>query len=107
MRDAGDFFCPHLFCLRGATPAGRTFARDFGVPPDVSEDPFTGSATGAMAAYLWHYGLIDTPTFAAEQGHCMGRPGIGSVEVVGPPDDIQAVRVGGAAAGVLWGELRL
>jgi trans-2,3-dihydro-3-hydroxyanthranilate isomerase len=60
-RAQADFFSPHLFCLGGATEAGQTFARHFGVPPDTMEDPFTGSATGGMAAYLWRYGLIDQP----------------------------------------------
>ena len=64
-----DFFSPHLFCLGGVTEEGDTFARHFGVPPDTPEDAFTGSATGGMAAYLWHYGLIDRPVFTAEQGH--------------------------------------
>ena len=100
-----DFFSPHLFCLQGVTPAGRTFARHLGAPPDVPEDPFTGSATGGMAAYLWHYGWIDKPTFIAEQGHWLGRPGQASVEVLGPPDDIMAVKVGGQAVTVLRGEL--
>lgn len=106
-RGASDFFSPHLFCLQGATPAGRTFARHFGTPPDLMEDPFTGSATGGMAAYLWRYGLIDRPTFTAEQGHWMNRPGTGEVEVIGPPEDIQTVKVGGQAALVLRGELIL
>ena len=101
------FFSPHLFCLGGATPRGHTFARHFGVPPDATEDPFTGSATGGMAAYLWRYGLIAGPRFVAEQGHWMGRPGHADVEVVGPPDAIETVRVGGAAVTVLRGELAL
>jgi len=104
LRNASDFFSPHLFCLQGVEH-GDTFARDFGLPPDTLEDPFTGSATGGMAAYLWHYGLIDSPTFIAEQGHWMNRPGQGYVEVVGPRDDIQTVKVGGAAVTVLKGEL--
>ncbi|MBZ0300956.1 MAG: PhzF family phenazine biosynthesis protein, partial [Anaerolineae bacterium] len=103
----GDFFSPHLFCLEGVTATGRTFARHFGTPPDTLEDPFTGSATGGMAAYLWHYGLIDTPSFWAEQGHWMQRPGVGYAEVVGPPDAIETVQVGGAAVTVLRGELML
>ena len=106
-RAAADFFSPHLFCLQGVTPAGRTFARHFGTPPDLLEDPFTGSATGGMAAYLWRYGLIDQPAFAAEQGHWMGRPGLGQAEVIGPPDDIQTVKVGGQAALVLRGEMQI
>lgn len=106
LRNAADFFSPHLFCLRGVEQ-GATFARDFGLPPDTLEDPFTGSATGAMAAYLWRYGLIDSPTFIAEQGHWMNRPGEAYVEVVGPRDDIQTVKVGGAAVTVLRGELTI
>ncbi len=101
-----DFFSPHLFCLQGIEH-GATFARDFGLPPDTLEDPFTGSATGGMAAYLWHYGLIDSPTFIAEQGHWMSRPGQGYVEVVGPREDIQTVKVGGAAVTVFKGELTI
>lgn len=107
LRAQADFFSPHLFCLEGATPTGRTFARHFGVPPDTMEDPFTGSATGGMAAYLWHYGLLDSPAFVAEQGHWMGRPGQAWVEVVGSREDIETVKVGGTAVTVLRGELEI
>jgi len=93
--------------LGGATEAGATFARHLGALPGGAEDPFTGSATGGMAAYLWHYGLIDSPTFSAEQGHWMGRPGIATVEVVGTRDAIETVKVGGEAVTVLRGELDL
>jgi trans-2,3-dihydro-3-hydroxyanthranilate isomerase len=106
LRNASDFFSPHLFCLQGVEH-GATFARDFGLPPDTLEDPYTGSATGGMAAYLWHYGLIESPIFIAEQGHWMSRPGQGYVEVVGPRDDIQTVKVGGAAVTVFKGELSI
>ena len=106
LRATGDFFSPHVFCLQGVTPQGRTFARQFGASPeDVWEDPFTGSATGSMGAYLWHYNLIDSPEFIAEQGHWMGRPGTGYVEVIGPRDDIETVKVGGSAVAVIRGEM--
>jgi trans-2,3-dihydro-3-hydroxyanthranilate isomerase len=107
LRARGDFFSTHLFCLQGATEQGDTFARHFVTPPDLLEDPFTGSATGGMGAYLWHHGLIDQPTFTAEQGHWMNRPGRATVEVVGPRDDIETVKVGGSAVTVLRGELVL
>jgi trans-2,3-dihydro-3-hydroxyanthranilate isomerase len=100
-----DFFSPHLFCLSGYTPMGRTFARHFGTPPDILEDPFTGSATGGMAAYLWHHGLIDQPTFIAEQGHWLNRPGQATVEIIGPPQEIETVKVGGGAVTIVRGEL--
>ncbi len=104
---SGDFFSPHLFCLDGISSEAQTFARHFGVPPDTLEDPFTGSATGGMAAYLWQHGLIESPNFIAEQGHWMGRPGRALVEVVGPPHAIETVRVGGTAVTILRGEFVL
>ena len=108
LRAKSDFFGgPHLFCLSGATEAGHTFARHLDAPPDLLEDPFTGSATGGMAAYLWRYGLLNRPTFIAEQGHWLGRPGQATVEVIGPPDNIETVKVGGQAATIMRGELTL
>lgn len=107
LRARADFFSPHLFCLGGATAAGTTFARHFGTPPDVFEDPFTGSATGGMAAYLWRYNLIDTPTFIAEQGHWMARPGTGYVFIRGPRHAISAIEVGGSAAVIIRGIMTL
>jgi trans-2,3-dihydro-3-hydroxyanthranilate isomerase len=106
LRESSDFFSPHLFCLQGVEN-GQTFARHFGVPPDTMEDPFTGSATGGMAAYLWHHGLIQNPTFIAEQGHWMSRPGQAYVEIVGSREDIETVKVGGSAVTVLGGELTI
>lgn len=106
LRARGDFFSAHLFCLQGVEH-GDTFARHFVTPPDLVEDPYTGSATGGMGAYLWHYNLIGQSTFIAEQGHWMGRPGEGQVEVIGPRDNIETVKVGGAAVTVLRGELIL
>ena len=107
LRAKSDFFSTHLFCLQGITEAGRTFARHFSPPPEPFEDPFTGSATGGMAAYLYHYRLISEKSFIAEQGHWMERPGQGHVEVIGNPDDIQTVKVGGRAVAVLKGELEI
>ena len=106
LREKSDFFSTHLFCLHGVEH-GDTFARHFVTPPDLIEDPYTGSATGGMGAYLWHYDLIREPTFVAEQGHWMSRPGEGFVEVVGPRDDIETVKVGGAAVSIIKGELIL
>ncbi len=97
------FFSAHIFALGGATPAGDTFARHLA----PFEDPFTGSATGGMGAYLWHYGLLDKATFIAEQGHWMKRPGQATVEVIGDRNAIETVKVGGPAVTVLRGELLL
>ena len=105
-RAGSDFFSPHLFCLGGATAAGQTFARHFGTPPDVSEDPVTGSATGGMAAYLWHHGYLNSPEFIAEQGHDMGRAGAVQVRISGSREAIETVQIGGTGVVVLDGSLR-
>jgi len=107
LHEISDWFSSHVFCTEGITPLGKTFARHFSPPPDLFEDPFTGSATGGMAAYLWHYGLLDTPDFIAEQGHWMHRPGQARVKVIGTPADIETVKVGGPAVTVLRGELQI
>ncbi len=97
----------HLFCLEGVTGAGDTFARNFDAPPEILEDPFTGSATGAMAAYCWRYGLISKPKFTAQQGHWIDRPGEAYVEVVGNRYAIDTVRLGGYAVIVLKGRITI
>jgi len=98
---------PFLVTLGGETPAGDTFSRLLLPPPMPPEDPFTGAATGCMAAYLWHHGLIDKPEFAAEQGHWLGRPGLAEVKVAGPRDAPTGVQVGGQGVVLMRGELAL
>jgi trans-2,3-dihydro-3-hydroxyanthranilate isomerase len=107
LHKVSDWFSSHFFCLEGITAEGRTFARHLSPPPDIFEDPFTGSATGGMAAYLWHYGLIDKPEFIAQQGHWMNRPGQAKVSIIGSRDNITTVKVGGPAVTVLTGTLQL
>lgn len=106
MPDA-DVMEPYLVTLQGATGAGDTFSRLLLAPPHPAEDPFTGSATGAAASYLWHHGLIDQPTYTAEQGHWMGRPGQAAVEILGPRDAIAGVKVSGTGVILMEGKLNL
>lgn len=107
LRAREKYFSVHLFVLEGATPRGRTFARHFGVPPDHTEDPVTGSATGGMGAYLFHHRLVRDHDFVAEQGHWMGRPGAVEVHVEGTPDEVRSVSVGGTAVVVARGMLEV
>ena len=102
-----DLMEPFLVTLGGETDAGDTFSRLLLAPPSLPEDPFTGSATGCMAAYLWHHGVIDSPKFVAEQGHWMGRPGQAQVEVLGTSNAISGVNVGGQGKVLMSGELHL
>jgi len=102
-----DIMEPFWVTLQGATEAGDTFSRLLMAPPGPPEDPFTGSATGCMAAYLWAQGLIDAPRFIAEQGHGMGRSGQAQVEVLGPRDAISGVKVSGQGVLVMSGQVYL
>jgi len=102
-----EFFSAHLFCLGGIGPKADTHARHYAPEAGIAEDPFTGSASGGMGAYIVHHGIKPGARFHIEQGHLCGRPGEGDVEVIGPRDDIQTVKVGGPAITVMRGELLL
>lgn len=93
---AAGAFSTHLFALDAAGVEARHFAPQMG----VSEDPFTGSATGGMATYLAARGLLAGSRVQVFQGRHMGRPGTGWAEVAG-----EHVRVGGRAATVGHGEI--
>ncbi len=102
-----DMAEPFLVTLQGATEEGDTFSRLLLAPPSPPEDPFTGSATGAMAAYLWKYGLMNKDTFIAQQGHDMGRPGQAKVARVGPVDAITGIKVAGQGFVLMRGQVDL
>ncbi|MFC3614004.1 PhzF family phenazine biosynthesis protein [Lutimaribacter marinistellae] len=102
-----DMIEPFLVTLGGATERGDTYSRLILAPPSPTEDPFTGSATGAMAAYLWHRGLMEGDSFVAEQGHGMGRPGQARVSRQGPTDAMTGIRVAGKGFVLMRGEVDL
>ena len=94
----------YVFALEGFSAQADTHARLID-PHGSNEDPYTGSATGCMGAYLVQYGLKKGPIIQAEQGHFVQRPGLGILDVVGKPGAVQQVKLGGAAVKVLDGQL--
>lgn len=98
---------PFLVTLDGHTAQGDTFSRLLLAPPSPPEDPFTGSATGAMAAYLWHHGLMEKDQFTAQQGHLMGRPGQARVTRIGPSTAMEGIKLAGQGAIVMQGQVFL
>lgn len=101
-----DWFSVHVFTRASSDAAlvARHFA-DFG---RIVEDPFTGSATGGMAAYCARYGVVTERSYAVEQGMHVQRPGRARVEVTGtPPHDIGRIIVAGAAVTVMTATLTL
>ena len=98
---------PFWVCLTPPRENGLTFSRLLLRSSGRSEDPFTGSATGAMAAYLWENKLIQTPTFNAHQGDFLGRPGEAEVEVLSSSGNITGVKVTGSAYVLMTGKLKI
>lgn len=107
LTEESDFFSVHVFTLGGYEPRTDIHARHFAPAAGVAEDPVTGSASGAMAAYLVRHGLVERRTLIAEQGHIVGRPGIIYIQVLGSGEEISGVEVGGQAITVFRGELYL
>jgi trans-2,3-dihydro-3-hydroxyanthranilate isomerase len=87
-----------------ATVHTRMFAPAIG----ILEDPATGSASGAMGAYLVHNGLVEVGLLTeiiVEQGYEIGRPSRILVQVESDDDAIQTVKVGGQVVMVVEGTL--
>jgi trans-2,3-dihydro-3-hydroxyanthranilate isomerase len=92
-----------VFAPRGFSGEGDTFARLMD-PDNAGEDSYTGSATGCMGCYLYRYGIIKKPRMVCEQGHLMGRPGTGILELEGTPENITQVKLFGKGTVSLKGE---
>jgi trans-2,3-dihydro-3-hydroxyanthranilate isomerase len=83
-------------------------ARMFAPAIGILEDPATGSASGAMGAYLVHNGLVEVGPMTEviiEQGYEIERPSRILVQVESEDDAIQSVKVGGQVVMVVEGTL--
>ncbi|HKP48285.1 MAG TPA: PhzF family phenazine biosynthesis protein [Pyrinomonadaceae bacterium] len=89
----------------------RAHARFFAPADNIAEDPATGSASGALGAYLVHHGATGIePTdgrhkFVIEQGDFMHRPSRINLDVGGTAGAVEDVRVGGPSVVVAEGEV--
>ncbi|HJU06665.1 MAG TPA: PhzF family phenazine biosynthesis protein [Nitrospiraceae bacterium] len=82
--------------------------RMFASPIGVTEDPATGSASGALGAYLVQNGVVQVAPVTeiiAEQGYELDRPSRILIQVESDDDAIQTVKVGGQAVMVIEGTL--
>ena len=89
-----------------STVHSRAFAPFIGIP----EDPATGSAGGALGAYLVYHKVVenlDPSAIVIEQGFEMNRPSIIQVGVGKTGEEIRSIQVGGQAITVLEGNLRI
>lgn len=77
---------------------------------DMTEDPGTGSAAGALAHYFSQHSpqlLADTKSVTLHQGYAMGRPSEITISLVPNSDGVQVPRVGGSAWSIARGVLLL
>jgi trans-2,3-dihydro-3-hydroxyanthranilate isomerase len=97
----------YAFTRETVTPSADVHSRLFAPLAGVLEDPATGSASGALGAYLVHHRVVggDTPVvhLENEQGYELRRPSRIFIEVARTGARISRVRVGGRVVKVLDG----
>ncbi|TFG71568.1 MAG: PhzF family phenazine biosynthesis protein [Flavobacteriales bacterium] len=87
-----------------ATVHTRMFADPIGIP----EDPATGSASGALGAYLVKNGVVEvgpTTEVIMEQGYEIDRPSRILVQIFSDDDVIKEIKVGGQVVMVAEGKM--
>ena len=124
--DAVGTDCVMVFTFETEQPEATVHVRMFAPRLGVPEDPATGSANGALGAYLVHHAStssalcasassalrqavpITEPTthILSEQGAEIDRPSTLQVEVDSAGEEISAVRVGGQVVLVAEGVVR-
>jgi trans-2,3-dihydro-3-hydroxyanthranilate isomerase len=91
--------------------SARAHARFFAPADNIPEDPATGSACGALGAYLVHHGALSLEQhegryhFVIEQGDFVQRPSRIKLDVKGNTRNIEEVKVGGSSVVVAKGEV--
>jgi len=103
------FLSVHAFTMETKSQEATAHCRDFAPSVGINEEAATGTASGALAAYLVLNGIITEPNprMLFEQGYVMDRPSRIFVEVQGTPSGIDMVKVGGSAVTVMRGSIYL
>jgi trans-2,3-dihydro-3-hydroxyanthranilate isomerase len=97
-----------VFTTVTVEPSSTVHARMFAPSIGILEDPATGSASGALGAYLVQKGVVDvapTTDIVVEQGYEIERPSQIFVRVESDDDIIKTVKVGGQCVMVVEGTL--
>jgi trans-2,3-dihydro-3-hydroxyanthranilate isomerase len=97
-----------VFTTVTVEPSATVHARMFAPSIGILEDPATGSASGALGAYLVQKGVVDvapTTDIVVEQGYEIERPSQILVRVESDDDIIKTVKVGGQCVMVVEGTL--
>jgi trans-2,3-dihydro-3-hydroxyanthranilate isomerase len=105
-----DTECVMVFTFETERPQSTVHVRMFAPLLGVPEDPATGSANGALGAYLVQHRAVpltgSTVRIVSEQGAELNRPSTLQVEVDHRDGEPTAVRVGGQVAPLIEGWIR-
>jgi trans-2,3-dihydro-3-hydroxyanthranilate isomerase len=99
-----------IFVLAPTSDPRRVYTRMFAPAHGVAEDPATGSASGALGAYLVRHHLVrgdGAMRIVSEQGTKMGRQSFVHVALTAHDGRAREIRVGGAVVPVIDGTLRV
>jgi trans-2,3-dihydro-3-hydroxyanthranilate isomerase len=97
-----------IFTTVTVEPSATVHARMFAPSVGILEDPATGSASGALGAYLVQNSVVTvapTTDIVVEQGYEIERPSQILVRIESDGDMIQSVKVGGQCVMVVEGTL--
>ena len=100
---------PSFFTTVTVEPTSSVHTRMFAPAIGIPEDPATGSASGALGAYLVQNGVVDVlprVEIVSEQGYAIERPSKIFIQVDSDDDIIQTVKVGGQCVTVVEGVLK-
>jgi trans-2,3-dihydro-3-hydroxyanthranilate isomerase len=107
---AADTQCVMVFTCETERPESTVHVRLFAPLLGVPEDPATGSANGALGAYLVRHRVVRVTEpitrLVSEQGTEIGRPSRLYIEVDCAGEEVSAVRVGGQVVMVAEGVVR-
>lgn len=101
------FISIHAFTFETENPDSYIHTRDFAPSVDINEESATGTANGALAAYLVENKAVsleeEKVVMKIEQGYIMDRPSEIVAEILHDNGEIREVRVGGSAVIVMKG----
>ena len=91
----------HLFCLETIDPLATAHCRNLAPLLGIPEESATGTANGALAAYLFHHKVLPSKAYNSplvfEQGYTMGSPSEIQVALTIENKQITALYAGGKA----------
>lgn len=107
-----DIVSIQLFTMETSSEQTQVHCRVFAPMVGIEEDPVTGTAAGALGAYIVRHGLLPESkegltSLTVEQGAEIDREGRVDVEIEREDEEWKSIRVGGTAVVTLKSKLKI